>query len=78
MKRIFIALSIAFMLAAAGCSLKPGVNYKPDGPRPRPAFKNWDHIKFSWFGYRNPTAEDLKKSQEQGWWGQDIPYIPAE
>jgi hypothetical protein len=41
-------------------------------------WQSWDHIKFSWFGYQNVTAEDAKKSQEQGWWGDKIPYIPAE
>jgi hypothetical protein len=42
------------------------------------AFKDWDHVKFSWWGYKNPTAEDAKMSEEQGWWGAEIPYIPAE
>lgn len=41
-------------------------------------FKDWDHVKFSWGGYKNPTAEDVKMSNEQGWWGEAIPYIPAE
>jgi hypothetical protein len=33
---------------------------------------------FSWFGYDKVTAEDAKKSAEQGWWGKEIPYIPAK
>jgi hypothetical protein len=41
-------------------------------------YKSWDHMWFSWGGYKNPTGETLKKSQEQGWWGIEIPYIPAE
>lgn len=32
-------------------------------------YENWDHVKYSWEGYKNPTDETLKKSQEQGWWG---------
>ena len=43
-----------------------------------PSYKDWDHIKFSWWGYDNPTAEDAKMSDERGWWGEEIPYIPAE
>lgn len=35
-------------------------------------FKSWDHLAFSWFNYRNPTAETGEKSQEQGWWGEEI------
>ena len=41
-------------------------------------YKNWDHMKFSISGYKNPTEETGKKSLEQGWWGIEIPYIPAE
>ena len=41
-------------------------------------YKNWDHAKFSWYGYRNPTEEDLEKSIEQQWWGIDVPYIPGQ
>jgi hypothetical protein len=41
-------------------------------------YKNWDHMKFSWFGYNNPTAEDAQKAQEQGWWGIDVPIVPGE
>ena len=43
-----------------------------------PTWKNWDHFKYSAWGYKNPTAETGKMSQEQGWWGEPIPYIPAK
>jgi hypothetical protein len=43
-----------------------------------PTWKNWDHFKFSAWGWHNPTAETGKMSQEQGWWGEPIPYIPAK
>jgi hypothetical protein len=33
---------------------------------------------FSWGGYKNPTQADLQQSQEEGWWGEEIPYVPAE
>jgi len=42
------------------------------------SWQSLDHLKFSWSGWQNVTAEDAKKSQEQGWWGENIPYIPAE
>ena len=35
-------------------------------------YKNWDHLKFSWEGYKNPTPESCRKSLEQGWWGISI------
>ena len=42
------------------------------------SWQSWDHMIFSWYGYQKVTAQDAKKSQEQGWWGEKIPYIPAE
>ena len=39
-------------------------------------YKNWDHLKYSWWGYQKPTAETGQKSQEQDWWGEPIQYTP--
>ena len=41
-------------------------------------YRNWDHTRFSWTGYQNPTAEASKNSMSQGWWGIEIPYMPAK
>jgi len=41
-------------------------------------YKNWDHMKFSLWGYDDPTAQTAEMSDEQGWWGIDIPYVPAQ
>ena len=41
-------------------------------------FKDWDHVKFSWGGYKNPTTDHVQMSNERGWWGEEIPYIAAE
>ncbi len=70
MKKIFLILVMALFLA--GCST--GTDYGDASS----SWKNWDHFKFSWNGYKNPTAEDHEMSTEQGWWGEPIPYIPAE
>jgi hypothetical protein len=68
MKKLVVLLFIVFMLAA--CSDEW---YQHDS-----IYKDWEHIKFSWWGYDNPTAEHAQMSDERGWWGEDIPYIPAE
>ena len=65
MKKLVFLLLVMFLLA--GCSSTHDSIYK-----------DWDHIKFSWWGYKNPTAEVAKKSDDGGWWGEEIPYIPAE
>ena len=41
-------------------------------------YASWDHLKFSWYGYKNPTAKTGDESKNQGWWGIEVPYIPAK
>ena len=32
-------------------------------------WKSWDHAYFSYFGYKHPTPDMIKKSQAENWWG---------
>ena len=73
MKKLFVVLMLGLFLYGCGATAQQSEYWKHDSQ-----FKNWDHLKFSLWGYKHPTAETLKKSQEQGWWGTDVPYIPAE
>jgi hypothetical protein len=68
MKKVVFLLIIMFFLA--GCTAEW---YKHDT-----IYKDHDHMFFSWGGYKSPTPEKLQKSESQGWWGAEIPYIPAE
>ena len=72
MKRLLLLLSAGMFLF--GCaSLSETGFWEHDS-----MFKNNDHMRFSLFGYKNPTAETQKKSEEEGWWGTKVPYIPAK
>ena len=69
LKKIFLLLVIAFFLA--GCTAEW---YNHDT-----VYKTNDHMLFSWWGYDNPSDEDLKNQKEQGgWWGDEVPYIPVD
>jgi hypothetical protein len=68
MKKLFLLL-VAVMLIA-GCTSE---FYKHDS-----VFKTNQHVSYSWWGYNKTTAADAKLSAEQGWWGKEIPYIPAK
>jgi hypothetical protein len=73
MKKLFLLLLAVLFLYGCGAGARESGFWQHDS-----MYKNWDHLKFSLFGYKNPTADTAKKSQEQGWWGTEIPYIPAE
>ncbi len=68
MKKIIFLLIIAFFIA--GCTAE---FYKHDS-----VYKTNDHMFYSWWGYKNTTKADLQQSTSQGWWGKEVPYIPAE
>ena len=68
MKKFLLLLIVVVFLA--GCSAEW---YQHDT-----IYKNHDHMFYSMGGYKNTTKEDLQKSETEGWWGEEIPYIPAE
>jgi PBP1b-binding outer membrane lipoprotein LpoB len=68
MKKLLLLLAAAMLIA--GCTSE---FYKHDS-----VFKTNDHVAFSWWGYNKTTSADAKLSAEQGWWGKEIPYIPAK
>jgi hypothetical protein len=41
-------------------------------------YRTNEHLAFSWFGYRDVTPEDVQLSQQQNWWGIDVPYVPGQ
>jgi hypothetical protein len=73
MKRSIMLIIVALALAGCSQSIARSEFLQHDS-----MYKNWDHMKFSMFGYRNPTAEDVKEATEQGWWGIDVPYVPGQ
>lgn len=71
-KLIFVTLLFAFLV---GCGQSA---VRSEYLQHKTMYKSWDHMAFSWFGYRNPTAEDRQKAIEQGWWGIEVPYVPGQ
>ncbi|MFO7712817.1 hypothetical protein [Desulfosarcina sp.] len=72
MKKMVVLIFLALFLASCGQSAVRSEFLQHDT-----MYRNWDHMKFSWFG-NNPTAEDLEKTADQKWWGIEVPYVPGQ
>ncbi|MFO7985766.1 MAG: hypothetical protein R6U38_07860 [Desulfatiglandaceae bacterium] len=68
MKKSFLMVIAGLFLCGCGSAAKESGFWEHST-----MYKNWDHLGYSWFGYKNPTPKTGKESQEQGWWG-----IPVE
>ena len=73
MKKVVALVMMALFLASCSGTLMQSEFMEHDT-----MYKNWDHMKFSWFGHRNPINEDQQNSIEQQWWGFDVPYVPGQ
>jgi len=73
MKKLLVLSLMALFLAGCGQSLVRSEFYQHDS-----LYKNWDHMKFSWYGHNSPQPEDLKNAAEQQWWGVEVPYVPGQ
>jgi len=67
MKKLFLLLIVAMFLLSCGGIAKESEFWQHDT-----MFRNMDHLKFSWSGYKNPTSETGNKSETQNWWGTPI------
>ncbi len=72
-KLIVIALIMTLYTIGCGHVAKESEFYDHNA-----MYKNLDHMKFSMWGYKSPTTEVAQASTSEGWWGIDIPYVPAK
>ncbi|RJQ87126.1 MAG: hypothetical protein C4519_01215 [Desulfobacteraceae bacterium] len=72
MKKLVLIFLLALFVMGCGRVMRSGFLQHDT------MYSSWDHTAFSWFGYRNPTPEDVEKSRAQNWWGLDVPYVPGQ
>ncbi len=64
MKRFFLLVLAGFFLSGCGTLAKDSEFWQHDT-----MYKNWEHMKYSWGGYKDAKPDAEKKSGEQKWWG---------
>ena len=64
MKKILLIAMLFLFLSGCGQAARESGFYSHDTH-----YKDWDHLWFSWHGYKDMTAKDAKKSNENMWWG---------
>ena len=67
MKKLFLLLIAGFFLSSCGTPAQRTAWWENDT-----MYKNTDHMLFSWFGFKKPTKETGKKSNDQKWWGEAV------
>ena len=71
MRRLVLLVFIGmFLVGCAGTAKEAGFCAHPT------MYKNGDHLRFSWWGYKAPSEAACRKTVEQGWWGVPIPCTP--
>lgn len=69
MKRLCLLIFMGLFLAGCGAA-RQSEFWQHDT-----MYKNWSHLGYSWYGYKNPTLETGIQSQEQKWWGIPVPEM---
>ena len=67
MNKLLVLVSMLFLFSGCGTAVERSEFLKHDSH-----YANCEHMIYSWTGYKKPTNETLKKSNEQGWWGIPI------
>lgn len=67
MKKLLLIVMACFFIAGCGQAARQSEFWDHSS-----MYQTWSHMSFSWCGYKKPTAEAARKSQDQKWWGIPI------
>lgn len=67
MKKIFVVLLGAMILCGCGAAARESGFYEH-----KAMYRDWEHFKFSLYGYKNADQKDAQLSREREWWGTPV------
>ncbi len=65
-KTLFVLLALLF-LSGCGAAARESGFYEHGA-----IYRDWDHFKFSLYGYKHPEPKDAQLSKERDWWGTTV------
>lgn len=72
MKRILLIIMICAFLVGCGAAARESGFYEH-----RSIYAGWDHLWFSWYGYKACEDTYIKESKAEAWWGITEEYTTA-
>ncbi len=66
-KRCLALLGMILVLAGCGAAARESGFYEHNT-----MYRNWDHLKFSIYGYKQVDQKEAQLSKAQDWWGITI------
>jgi len=67
MKRMIVVLMGVFFLAGCGAAARESGFYDHSS-----MYRDWEHFKFSAWGYKKVEPKEAKLSKEEDWWGKTV------
>ncbi len=64
MKRLLVVMMAIFFLAGCGAAARESGYYEHST-----LYTSWSHLKFSNWGYKQVSQQEVDKSKAQSWWG---------
>ncbi len=67
MKRLLAVTLMLLFLAGCGAAAKESGYYEHNT-----LYRDWDHMKFSIWGYQKVEQQDVEQSKSEDWWGKTV------
>jgi hypothetical protein len=67
MKRAVAVLMMVLFLTGCGAAARESGFYEHST-----MYRDWDHLKFSIYGYKTVEPKEIQASKAQEWWGKNI------
>ena len=72
MRKLLVLLALTASAAGCGGPASQSGVWQHDT-----LYKNVDHMRYSWGGYKDATIEEEKQSIDEGWWGKEVSREPS-